>query len=94
MRDYAGKKPRQCMVGRDTATVGLNLSLSSDTLKQLKDRRKNRTSRRDKNPGILRFGSLSVKVNNNKSELLSCPNWDTGIYSRLKQISFLPLVYS
>jgi len=62
LRDYAGKKPRQCMVGRDTATVGLNLSLSSDTLKQLKDGRKNRTSRREKNPGILRFGSLSVKV--------------------------------
>ena len=60
MRDYAGKKPRQYMIVADTAGVGL--SISSDTFRQLKDRRKNRASRNEKNPGILRFGSLSVKV--------------------------------
>ena len=59
-RDYAGKKPRQYMIVGDTG--GMGLSMSSDTFRQLKDRRKNRTSRMEKNPGILRFGSLSVKV--------------------------------
>ena len=60
IRDYAGKKPRQYMIIGDTA--GLGLSISNDTFRQLKDRRKNRASRNEKNPGILRFGSLSVKV--------------------------------
>jgi len=58
-RDYAGKKPRQYMIVGDTG--GMGLSMSNDTFRQLKDRRKNRT-RMEKNPGILRFGSLSVKV--------------------------------
>ena len=40
----------------------MGLSISNDTFRQLKDRRKNRASRNEKNPGILRFGSLSVKV--------------------------------
>ena len=48
------------MMAGDTA--GLGLSISSDAFRQLKDRRKHRTSRAEKNPGILRFGSLSVKV--------------------------------
>lgn len=43
-------------------TAGMGLSISNDTFRQLKDRRKNRASRNEKNPGILRFGSLSVKV--------------------------------
>ena len=60
MRDYAGKKPRSYMIVGDTTGVGL--SISNDTFRQLKDRRKNRASRNEKNPGILRFGSLSVKV--------------------------------
>jgi len=60
IRDYAGKKPRQYMIVGDTG--GMGLSMSSDTFRQLKDRRKNRTNRMEKNPGILRFGSLSVKV--------------------------------
>ena len=60
IRDYAGKKPRQYMIVADTA--GMGLSISNDTFRQLKDRRKNRASRNEKNPGILRFGSLSVKV--------------------------------
>ena len=60
IRDYAGKKPRQYMIIGDTA--GMGLSISNDTFRQLKDRRKNRASRNEKNPGILRFGSLSVKV--------------------------------
>jgi len=59
-RDYAGKKPRQYMIVGDTG--GMGLSMSSDTFRQLKDGRKNRTNRMEKNPGILRFGSLSVKV--------------------------------
>ena len=43
-------------------TAGIGLAISNDTFRQLKDRRKNRASRNEKNPGILRFGSLSVKV--------------------------------
>ena len=62
LRDFAGKKPRQYMIIGDTAHGGVGLSISSDTFRQLKDRRKNRASRTEKNPGILRFGSLSVKV--------------------------------
>ena len=71
MRDYAGKKPRQYMIVGDTG--GMGLSMSSDTFRQLKDRRKNRTNRMEKNPGILRFGSLSVKVG---FILLYCDNCD------------------
>ena len=52
-------------------TAGMGLSMSSDTFRQLKDRRKNRTSRMEKNPGILRFGSLSVKVDFLKRFLFS-----------------------
>jgi len=62
LRDFAGKKPRQYMIIGDTAHGGVGLSISSDTFRQLKDRRKNRASRTEKNPSILRFGSLSVKV--------------------------------
>ena len=51
-------------------TAGMGLSMSSDTFRQLKDRRKNRTSRMEKNPGILRFGSLSVKVDFSASYLV------------------------
>ncbi|CAB4067482.1 unnamed protein product [Lepeophtheirus salmonis] len=54
-----GKKPRQCMVATDQTS---SLSLSSATFKQLKDRRRNRRQASEKNAGILRFGSLSVKV--------------------------------
>jgi len=64
-RDYSGKKARQYMINSsgDMGPGGLGLSMSSDTFRQLKDRRKNRTSRMEKGaPGILRFGSLSVKV--------------------------------
>lgn len=61
IRDNAGKKPRQYMMAHDQS--GGTLSLSSDTFRQLKDRRRNRTRQNnDKNSGILRFGSLSVKV--------------------------------
>ena len=66
-RDYAGKKPRQYMIVGDTG--GMGLSMSSDTFRQLKDRRKNRTNRMEKNPGILRFGSLSVKVGLKKRQI-------------------------
>ena len=38
------------------------MSMSNDTFRTLKDRRKSRVSRAEKNPSILRFGSLSVKV--------------------------------
>ena len=62
VRDYAGKKPRQYIIAGDAAHGGVGLSISSDAFRQLKDRRKNRASRGEKNPGILRFGSLSVKV--------------------------------
>jgi len=60
IRDYAGKRPRQYMMQADTSTI----SLSNHTFRQLKDRRKNRTNRAAKNStgGMLRFGSLSVKV--------------------------------
>jgi len=60
VRDYAGKKPRQYMMVQ--GAEGLSLSMSNDTFRTLKDRRKHRTSRMEKNPSILRFGSLSVKV--------------------------------
>ena len=43
---------------RDTA--GMGLAISNDTFRQ--DRRKSRASRGENNPGILKFGSLSVKV--------------------------------
>ncbi|XP_040569977.1 uncharacterized protein sowah [Lepeophtheirus salmonis] len=59
IRDNSGKKPRQCMVATDQTS---SLSLSSATFKQLKDRRRNRRQASEKNAGILRFGSLSVKV--------------------------------
>ena len=64
VRDYAGKKPRQYIIAGDAAHGGVGLSISSDAFRQLKDRRKNRTNRMEKNPGFLRFGSrsLSVKV--------------------------------
>ena len=57
IRDYAGKKPRQYMIIGDTAGIGL--AISNDTFSE--DRRKNR-ARGENNPGILKFGSLSVKV--------------------------------
>lgn len=63
MRDNSGKKPRQYM----SKTVGYGVhNMSNDTFRQLKDRRRNRSrALADKNSGasgILRFGSLSVKV--------------------------------
>lgn len=63
IRDNHGKTPRQYMMTQEQS-LG-TLSLSNDTFRQLKDRRRNRTTRQaaEKNPGILRFGSLSVKVN-------------------------------
>jgi len=60
VRDYAGKKPRQYMM--DKGAEGLSLSMSNDTFRTLKDRRKTRTSKMEKNPSMLRFGSISVKV--------------------------------
>jgi len=66
IRDNSGKKPRQYMVVQDQS---MGLSLSSDTFRQLKDRRSQR--RRDggkahstsgASGGMTRFGSLSVKV--------------------------------
>ncbi len=62
LRDNHGKTPRQYMVAASVEqTVGL--SLSNDTFRQLKDRRRNRRqASENKNPGILRFGSLSVRV--------------------------------
>ena len=50
-----GKKPAQYMISGDTAGTGL--AVSNNTFRQ--DRRKNRD---EKNQGISRFGSLSVKV--------------------------------
>lgn len=60
LRDYSGKKPRQYL--QETGALGMSLSLSSDTFRQLKDGRKTRVSRGEKNTGLLKFGSLSVKV--------------------------------
>ncbi len=64
IRDNHGKTPRQYMVAAVAAAeqAGVGLSLSSDTFRQLKDRRRNRRQASEKNPGILRFGSLSVRV--------------------------------
>lgn len=59
IRDNHGKTPRQYMMTQEQST---GLSLSSDTFRQLKDRRRNRREASEKNPSILRFGSLSVKV--------------------------------
>eukprot|EP00094_Tigriopus_californicus_P001571 TCALIF_01518-PA protein Name:"Similar to Sowahb Ankyrin repeat domain-containing protein SOWAHB (Mus musculus)" AED:0.28 eAED:0.28 QI:0/0.5/0.33/1/1/1/3/68/707 len=59
IRDNSGKTPRQYMMANEQ-TMGL--SLSNDTFRQLKDRRRNRRQAAEKNPGILKFGSLSVKV--------------------------------
>eukprot|EP00088_Acartia_fossae_P069893 TRINITY_DN9223_c0_g1_i4.p1 TRINITY_DN9223_c0_g1~~TRINITY_DN9223_c0_g1_i4.p1 ORF type:complete len:401 (-),score=122.17 TRINITY_DN9223_c0_g1_i4:268-1413(-) len=62
-RDNSGKKPRQYMLTQAEANSS-TLSLSSDTFRQLKDRRRTRTNRLEKNQGggMLRFGSISVKV--------------------------------
>merc|ERR1711994_170382 len=76
IRDYAGKKPRQYMIIGDTA--GMGLAISNDTFRQLKDRRKNRASRNEKNPGILRFGSLSVKVKKTTEAFNNYFNKDVG----------------
>jgi len=93
-RDYAGKKPRQYMIG-DTG----HRSLSNDTFRQLKDRRKNR-SRMEKNPGILRFGSLSVKVkktteafNNyfNSRDGESKPKWLDSDAEKMPPPKFAPI---
>eukprot|EP00092_Neocalanus_flemingeri_P004551 GFUD01004901.1.p1 GENE.GFUD01004901.1~~GFUD01004901.1.p1 ORF type:complete len:915 (-),score=199.65 GFUD01004901.1:565-3309(-) len=81
-RDYAGKKPRQYMIVGDTG--GMGLSMSSDTFRQLKDRRKNRTSRMEKNPGILRFGSLSVKVKKTTEAFNNYFNSKDGSESKTK----------
>jgi len=62
LRDYSGKKPRQYLIVQETGALGMSLSLSSDTFRQLKDGGKTRVSRGEKNTGLLKFGSLSVKV--------------------------------
>lgn len=65
LRDNSGRKPRQYMVVQDQA---MGLSLSSDTFRQLKDRRRHRrqAGKASSNSGgggaLSRFGSLSVKV--------------------------------
>ena len=64
LRDNAGKKPRQYMqlTAVSSGAQG-GFHMSNDTFRQLKDRRRNRNRQlADKNSGILRFGSLSVKV--------------------------------
>lgn len=62
-RDNAGKKPRQYMQLTTVNAGQGGLHMSSDTFRQLKDRRRHRNRQlADKNSGILRFGSLSVKV--------------------------------
>jgi len=65
-RDNSGRKPRQYMVVQDQA---MGLSLSNDTFRQLKDRRRHRrqagkapSSNRASSGALSRFGSLSVKV--------------------------------
>merc|ERR1712226_1502964 len=65
-RDNSGRKPRQYMVVQDQA---MGLSLSNDTFRQLKDRRRHRrqagkapSSNRTGSGALSRFGSLSVKV--------------------------------
>ena len=68
VQDYAGKKPRQYLMVQ--CAEELSLSLSSDTFMTLKDRRKHRTSKMEKNPGILRFGSLSAKVKKQHRRLI------------------------
>ena len=86
LRDNHGKTPRQYMVAAatglgaggivmDVGGLGAGggaqqLHLSSDTFRQLKDRRRNRRQASSNSlggggggaPGILRFGSLSVRV--------------------------------
>lgn len=66
LRDNSGRKPRQYMVVQDQA---MGLSLSNDTFRQLKDRRRHRrqagkapTTNRGSVGALSRFGSLSVKV--------------------------------
>jgi len=66
LRDNSGRKPRQYMVVQDQA---MGLSLSNDTFRQLKDRRRHRrqagkapTNNRISGGALSRFGSLSVKV--------------------------------
>jgi len=66
LRDNSGRKPRQYMVVQDQA---MGLSLSNDTFRQLKDRRRHRrqagkapTNNRSSTGALSRFGSLSVKV--------------------------------
>jgi len=64
LRDNAGKKPRQYMqlTAVSSGAQG-GFHMSNDTFRQLKDRRRHRNRQlADKNSGILRFGSLSVKV--------------------------------
>lgn len=99
LRDYAGKKPRQYMIIGDPAGVGL--SISNDTFRQLKDRRKNRASRNEKSPGMLRFGSLSVKVKktteafnnyfNNKDGNDFKNKWDHDDGQRMPPPKFAPI---
>ena len=74
IRDNHGKTPRQYMMMAGGGTIlhqagdssgMLQLSISNDTFKQLKDRRRSRRLRQEEaagTAGILRFGSLSVKV--------------------------------
>ena len=68
VRDNHGKTPRQYMMAQAAQDPAMmQLSLSSDTFRQLKDRRKSRRMRQENGAGqnsgsILRFGSLSVKV--------------------------------
>jgi len=80
LRDYAGKKPRQYLIVQENAggALGLSLSLSSDTFRQLKDRRKTRVSRGEKNTGLLKFGSLSVKVKKTTEAFNNYFNGESG----------------
>jgi len=99
VRDYAGKKPRQYMIVGDTG--GMGLSMSSDTFRQLKDGRKNRTNRMEKNPGFLRFGSrsLSVKVKKTTEALNnyfrdgneSKPKWGDSDVEKMPPPKFAPI---
>ena len=88
---------RQYMVAQEQ---NVGLSLSSDTFRQLKDRRRNRTSRQAneaKNPSILRFGSLSVKVkktteafNNYFGESSRKTSWTEGMSNGSADSSRMP----
>ncbi|CAL8148375.1 unnamed protein product [Orchesella dallaii] len=55
VRDHSGKKPMQYLVRQDT-------SVSMDTFKKIKDKRRSTEMQRDRDSSFLRIGSLNVKV--------------------------------